>query len=116
PGSVSRGYGAPLRSERLRRRRLVDDEPEQPELLDDAPERVEADRLLHVRVDAELVALDEIAFLLRRGHYDDGDRLGPGIVLDHPQDLEAVDFRQFEIEQDQPRRSGVGIAGAVKDD
>src|SRR5262249_30146198 len=92
------------------RRRLVDDGPEHAELLDRIHELMEVDRLDHVRVHAQPVARHHVAFLARRGKHDDRDHPQPVVGLDLLQDLQTVDLRQLQIEQEHGRVVG-GAAG-----
>ena len=100
-----RPSSAPARPERLERarRRLVEDGPEDAEVLDRLEELLEADRLDDVGVHAELVAPHQIALLARGGQHDDRDVPGRGVALDLGQHLEPVDLRQLEVEQDHRR-------------
>src|SRR5476649_2165737 len=80
-------------------RHFVDDCPEHADLLHGVDEILKLQRLDHVGVDAELVAVDEILLLPRRGHHYDRDRLERRIALDLTQDLQSVHLRQFQVEE-----------------
>jgi hypothetical protein len=66
---------------------------------------------LDVAVDAELVALHQIAFLLGRGKHDYGDRFRPRVTFHRLEDLQAVYFWKLQVEQHKLRRGLEAAAG-----
>src|SRR5207244_10345281 len=66
-------------------------------------ELIEVDRFDDVAVDAQPVALDQVALFARRGQHDDRDGAGSLVRLDPLENLQAVDIGQLDIEQDHVR-------------
>src|SRR6266498_5905363 len=85
------------------RRPFVQDGPEDADFPDGFDELFESDRLDDVSVGSEPVALDEIPFLPRGGEHDDRHGLQRVVGLDPAQDLETVQPRHLQVEQDHGR-------------
>src|SRR5713226_4967321 len=82
-------------------------------------ELLEVNGLDNVAVDAEAVALNQIALLPRRGQHYHRHRLRAGIAFDSLQHLEAVDQRKLDIQQDNLGAVAdlpVGIAPGAEDE
>src|SRR4029077_17118763 len=88
--------GAGITSARL----LVQEHPVQSHLGDGPGERLEIHRLDDVAVGTQSVRRRDIGFLVGRREYDDRQRLGPLIGPEPPQNLEAVDLRELQIQED----------------
>src|SRR6266545_545231 len=85
------------------RRPFVQYGPEDADFPDGFDELFESDRLDDVSVGSEPVALDEIPFLPRGGEHDDRHGLQRVVGLDPAQDLETVQPRHLQVEQDHGR-------------
>src|ERR1051325_11100730 len=72
------------------RRRLIDDQPVETELLDEVTEFIEVNRFLAVTVNPQLVTFHHISLFLRRGHDDNRNSLGAAIVLHGSKHLYSV--------------------------
>src|SRR6266571_8577314 len=93
----------------LRRRRLVQYEPVQPELLHRHRELDEVHGLADVGVAAQAVAADQVLLFPGRGEDDNGEaaqRLGLAYA---PQHFQAVQFGQLQVQENQ-RRQGARVA------
>src|SRR5688572_13801580 len=77
----------------------VEDEPVEAELADAVHELQEVDRLAHVAVGAEAVAVQEVTLFVGRGEDDDGQVLGALVGAEAAQHLQAVELGQLEVEQ-----------------
>src|SRR3989454_2773040 len=95
-GRLTTRFHAPMLSPR---RRLVEQQPVHPQLADGIREGAEFDRLSHVAVGADLVAPEHVFILARRGQHHHGNQFRPGIGAQLLQYLEAAQFRQFQIEE-----------------
>ena len=80
--------------------RLVQEEPEEPQRLGRFGELREVHGLAHVGVGAQRVAAQDVLVLLGRGEDDDRQELRALVGADAAQDLQAVDLRQLQVEQD----------------
>src|SRR5208282_512113 len=78
----------------------VQEKPVHTHLLDGLHELVEVDRLDDVAVHAQAIALDDIPVLLRRGEDDNRRHARAFVRLQRLDDLEAVDLRQLEVQED----------------
>src|SRR5207245_5106290 len=88
------------------RQRFIQQEPVHPQRPGGFRELLEVHRLDDVAVDAQAIALHQVAFLARRGEHDHRGCPGAGVALDPTQDLQAVDQRQFDVQQDDLRQIG----------
>src|ERR1700677_3162192 len=80
-------------------RRLIDNCPEDSELLDGVDKLVEVDWFYYIGVHAKLIARHHISFLTRRGedyHWNHSQFL---IRLDLLQDLQSIDLGQLEVKE-----------------
>src|SRR5438270_6138666 len=82
---------------------VIDHEPVFSDISHRLGELLEIDRLDDIAVHSHLVGPHDVPLLGRGGEHDDRDRARARIALDAPQNLMAVDFRQFQIQQDQLR-------------
>lgn len=89
---------------------MVRHQPIEPQLLDRFPELVEVHRLLDVAVNTQLVAVDEVAILVRGREYGYWNRPSTDVTLDRPQYFEPIDLWQFQVEDHEFWRP---IKGAV---
>ena len=80
------------------------------DLPDDVHEGLEVHRLADVGVGVQGVAAQDVLLGLRRGQDDHRDDLEHRIGLELGEHLQAVQARQVEVEQDQPRPGRVGVA------
>src|SRR5215212_9995698 len=80
-------------------RRLVDDGPEETDLLEGGHELGEVDRLDHVGVHAQLVALLEIGRLGGRSQDHHWNRLQILVGLDLPEHIQAVHLGELQVEE-----------------
>src|SRR3990172_826669 len=71
-------------------RSLIDQQPEDADLLDYLDKVVEGHRLDDVGVDARLISLNHIRLFPRRGQYHDGSGRQLRVAFDAPQGLQAV--------------------------
>src|ERR1700722_2926412 len=81
----------------LRRRRLIDEHPKHADLPDGFAELLKVNRLLRVGAYSQVVALDQILLLFRRGENNDRDLLRALVGADGPQHPQAIDFGKFQI-------------------
>ena len=88
--------------------------PERVDGADDAAETVEIHRLGDEAVGLLLVGAGDVAFGVRGGNHQHGNRLEVGVALDFAQHRAAVRARQVEIEHDdiRPRRGAVAATPA----
>src|SRR4051812_39237868 len=97
--SEGAGWGAMLARARCRRV-AVQFQP----IIGDLAERLgkarEVDRLDDIAVGAELIAGDQVAFLARRGQNDHRQKPGFRARTNFPQDVQAADLGQVEVEED----------------
>src|SRR6185312_13517963 len=63
----------------------------------------EVNRFADIAVDAQTIASDDIALLIRRSEDNNGKHAGLLIFADLAQHFEAVDFGQFQVEQNDLR-------------
>src|SRR5690348_4196684 len=84
--------------------RLVQEQPVQPHLGYRAREGLEVDRLDDVAVRAEPVRGRDVGLLPGRCEHDHGQRARARVALEAPQDLETVDLRELQVEEDHARR------------
>src|SRR5439155_21595909 len=85
------------------RGRLVDDAPEQAQFFNRAHEFVKAQRLDDVGIDAQVIALGEVALLTRRGQHDDWYRAQPLVGAHGPQHLQPVNLGHLDVEENDGR-------------
>src|SRR5208337_712821 len=81
--------------------RLIDDQPVQSDCLDRLPELIEVNWFLDIAVGPQVVTGHQVPLFFRRGHDDDGDNLSPRVTLDLFEHFHPIDFRQFQVQQDQ---------------
>ena len=81
------------------RRRFVEHQPVQAQDARGFDKLIEIDRFDDVTIDAQIITLDDVALLLRRGQDDDRDFSSPRIGFDLAQHFQAVDLGQLEIEE-----------------
>jgi hypothetical protein len=83
----------------------IDHQPVQSNRLDGLAKLIEIDRLLYVTVGAQAEGLPDVPIFPGRGqdHYWDGS--GSRIGLNLLEHLDAVDFRKFQIQQNQDGRT-----------
>ena len=89
---------------------MVEEEPVEAELADGFEEFGEVDGFADVAVAAEGVAGEEVLFLAGGGEDDDGEELGAVVLADAAEDFEAVDFGEFEVEEDDGGADGAALA------
>src|SRR5579883_1228909 len=93
------GGSSPGGSTAARGGRLVQLEPEPTDGLRRFDELVEIDRLPDVGIGAEGIAPFHILLLPRGGEDNDRKDPAPWVGPEPPQDLQAVDLRQLEVEE-----------------
>src|ERR1051325_6707874 len=74
-------------------------QPIKPQLAHGLGELIEVDRLANIAVDAVLVCGSQIPFFRRGRENDDGQRPGSLVSAYNFQDLDTVDFRKIDIEE-----------------
>src|SRR6185436_13853485 len=67
---------------------------------DRAGKCLEIDRFDDVAVGTQAVRPRDVGLLARRGEHDNRNALGPSLLLEAAQHLEAVDLRELQVEQD----------------
>src|SRR5262249_4959074 len=82
-------------------RRFVELESVAAHVVQQLVEAVEVDGLADVAVDAQTVGFDDVLFLVREGQHHNRQELRARVCAQLPQYLEAIDLRQFEVQQDQ---------------
>src|SRR6266576_1355338 len=90
-----------IRSARL----LVQEQPVEPHLGDGAREGLEIHGFDDVAVGAEPVCRRDVGLFFGRGEHDDWQRARALVVLESPQDLQPVHFRELKVEQNHARRN-----------
>src|SRR5882762_6798962 len=85
-------------------RGLVQNHPKKSELAHNFEESFEFDRLHHVGVHADVVALHDVLFFPGRSQHDDRNRPQHRVLLHGAQNLEAIHLRHLQVEQHQYRK------------
>src|SRR5277367_2037332 len=85
------------------RRRLVDERPENAQFLDGIYKLMKIDRLHNIGIHAEFVAGHQVFFFSRRGQNDHRNQSELGVGLDFLQDLQAIYFGKFQIQENHGR-------------
>src|SRR5882762_2865480 len=80
--------------------RLVENGPEQTELLNRVDQLLEVNRLDDVGIDPKLIALHEVLLFAGGGEDDDRNRFHLFVALDLAKHLHAIDLGHFQVEQD----------------
>src|SRR5437667_3253545 len=86
-------------------RLLVQQQPVEPHLGDGAREGLEVHGFDDVAVGAEPVCRRDVGLFFGRREHDDGQRARALVVLESPQDLQPVHFRELQVEQNHARRN-----------
>ena len=84
-------------------RRSIYDRPEHAQLFDGAEKLVKIHRFYDVGIHPEPVACQRIFFFFGRRQYDHGNHLEPLVRSDLLQDLQSIQLRQFQIQQNDGR-------------
>src|SRR5439155_22902868 len=90
---------------RNRRRRLVEDRPEQPEALDGLDEVGEGDWLDYVGVHVQPVTLDDVALLTGGSEDYNRQRRQAGVGANTAENLEPVDLGHLDVEKNHGRQT-----------
>src|ERR1700704_3252188 len=90
----------------LRGRNLIEHEPVQSQLSGRFQKLTKFNRFANVAVGAQVIALDHVLFFARGSEDNDWQPLGALIGSYPAQDFKAINFRQFQVQQNQLRHGG----------
>src|SRR5579862_5935209 len=102
--STIRRFIAVMNCWSCRGRLLIKHQPVEPELPHRFDELVEVDRLAHVTVGAQAVAMHDVLLLFGGSQDDHGQQPGPLVRAQLGQDLESVQLGQLQVEEDDLRQ------------
>jgi hypothetical protein len=96
-------------------RAFVDDQPVESELPCGFCELIELDRLADIAITPRAVTPQDVLLLVRGGQDDHGDELGPIVGSDTVQNLQAIDLRELEVEQDDFGEHALGVRATCEE-